>query len=287
MPRLEWERDRRPFQVLTVTSNKGGVGKTTVASNLAVYLRALREELPVLVIGFDDQNVLDQMFALDPLPPRETVVSAMRMGSFSSAIRVGQYGVHYVPTSDDVSELKQRIDDPFRLQGVLLETGWQGLVIIDTKSDLEILTQNAIAASDLAVVLVADHTSLKQAEKVFRLLEEWSLPRERARILLSLLDLRIKFKAGEQQDVLGLLVSEIRRRGYPLFEGFLSRSPRVESLHTNPDGRVHSILHGARNSIVHRQMRYLANDVLKTLGGVGRRAAPPNPRSESTHTRFG
>ncbi|MEE9606828.1 MAG: P-loop NTPase, partial [Myxococcota bacterium] len=49
MPRLEWERDRRPFQVLTVTSNKGGVGKTTVASNLAVYLRALREELPVLV----------------------------------------------------------------------------------------------------------------------------------------------------------------------------------------------------------------------------------------------
>ncbi len=38
------ERDSRPFQVLTVTSNKGGVGKTTVATNLAVYLRALRED---------------------------------------------------------------------------------------------------------------------------------------------------------------------------------------------------------------------------------------------------
>ena len=55
-----------------------------------------------------------------------------------------------------MSELKRRIDDPFRLQRVLLQTGWKGLIVIDTKSDLEILTQNAIAASDLALVVVAD-----------------------------------------------------------------------------------------------------------------------------------
>jgi cellulose biosynthesis protein BcsQ len=55
--------------VITVSSNKGGVGKTTVASNLAIYTRALREDLPVLVVGLDDQGTLDRMFALRDLRP--------------------------------------------------------------------------------------------------------------------------------------------------------------------------------------------------------------------------
>ncbi|NIP49193.1 MAG: ParA family protein, partial [Gammaproteobacteria bacterium] len=43
----------RPF-VITVASEKGGVGKTTIATNLAVYLKALREDLPVTIASFDN-----------------------------------------------------------------------------------------------------------------------------------------------------------------------------------------------------------------------------------------
>jgi Flp pilus assembly CpaE family ATPase len=258
----------RPYQVLTVTSNKGGVAKTTVATNLAVYFRALREDLPILVVGFDDQSMIDRMFALNSEVPEENVVNAMRDGSLSSAIRLGQYGVHYVATSPDVSDLKGEIDDVFRLREILRETNWNGLVILDTKSDFEILTRNAIAASDLSVVVVHDHTSLLEAKKVYDFIERLGRSRDHAKVLLSLVDRRIKFQPSEDADridILAHLVSEVRKNGYPLFESFISRSPKVEALYTNPFGRAISILHGAQESLIHLQMSHLAKDILETL----------------------
>jgi len=257
----------RPYQVVSVASNKGGVGKTTVASNLAVYIRALREDLPLLFLSLDDQSTLDRMFALEASRPHQTTATALRSAELDPAIRLGQYGVHYVPSDPGIAELKRKIDDPFFLRRILRASSWHGLLIVDTKSDLEILTRNAIAASDLVIVLVSDHASLVEAEKVFELLDAWKQPRERARILLSLVDLRIKYREGQDRDVLSLLVSSIRERGYPLFESFLSRSAKVESLYTNPEGRATSILHGAKHSLVSRQMDHLARDVLERLEG--------------------
>jgi Flp pilus assembly CpaE family ATPase len=273
---VAWNQGPRPFQVLTVAANKGGVGKTTIATNLAVFLRALREDLPILVLEFDDQTMPDRMFSIDRGAPGLDIAAALRSGSFAEAARLGQYGVHYVPSSARISDLKREIEDPAYLQSVLLRTGWEGLVIIDTKSDLEILTQNAIAASDLSIVVVHDFASLQQAQKVFQLLDDWKLPRESARVLLSLVDRRIKFGQGE--DVLGFLISQIREKGYPLFETFLSRSHSIEALYTNPEGRAHSILHGAKNSLVHRQMRHLAQDVLESLDALRER---PQLRAQS------
>jgi cellulose biosynthesis protein BcsQ len=262
---VEWKRVPRPFQVVTVTSNKGGVGKTTIAANLAIYVKALRPDLPVLILGLDDQATIDRMFALGEETPRETVTTALRAGDFAPAVQLGEYGVHYVPTASNIGEIKREIWNPFHLQTVLRRTNWRGLIIIDTKSDLEILTQNAIEASDLALVLVTDHPSLLEAQKVFDFLDELRRPRDRARILLSLVDLRVKYSEGDNRDILAYLVSEIRRRGYPFFESFVSRSPRIAALHTHPNGRVRSILHAAQRSLVHCQMRHVAEDVLTAL----------------------
>ncbi len=258
-------RGGSPRWVLTLCSNKGGVGKTTLASNLAVYFRAFREDLPILVLGLDDQMVLDRMFALDDREPEHTVATGLRAGTFKNVIQLGQYGVHYVPSAPDASELKQEIHDPLCLLETLERTQWNGLVIVDTKSDLEILTRNAVAASDLVLIPVKNDTSLQEAKKVFALLEEWSWPMERARIVLSMIDRRIKYREGEQRDVLSLLLREIRKLGYPLLESFISSSPKVESLSTNRVRRVHSILRSEGGSIVHQQMRGMAEEVLKIL----------------------
>jgi cellulose biosynthesis protein BcsQ len=268
--------------VITVASNKGGVGKTTVATNLAVYLRALREDLPILVLGLDDQDLLGRMFALEPCAaPMPTLLDALRAGALRPAIRLGQYGVHYVPPSVEISDAAVPLPDPFALRRLLVEAGWQGLVVIDTKSDLGMLTRNALAASDLALLVVADQSSLDQAARVYALLDEWEKPRAQAPLLLSLVDRRVKYGCDAEADVLALLLSEIRLRGHPCLETFLSRSPKIEALYTNRERRPHAILHGARGSLVHRQMTHLAHDVLRRLEATGprteRRREPRRP----------
>ncbi len=266
-PRAGVSRPR--FRVVTVSSNKGGVGKTTFACNLAIYLRAMREDVPVLLLTFDDQPMPSRMFVIDDEKPSDTIVTGFRQGNLESAIRLGQYGVHYVPTSTQVAALKSEITSQSDLWQVLVRTDWNGLVIIDTKSDLEILTQNAIAASDLSIVLVSDHASLVESKKVFDLFDGWGRPHERARLLLSLVDLRIKFREGEDHDILAVLLGQIRRLGYPLFESFVSRSPSIEALYTNPDERAYSILQRAPKSLIHKQMHHLADDVLTALLNEG------------------
>jgi cellulose biosynthesis protein BcsQ len=267
----------RSLRVVAVASNKGGVGKTTLAVNLAVMARVADPTRPVLVIGLDDQNLIDRMFG-DGEPCAPNVAEALRGGDLASAIRPGRHGIHYVPTSPAISQLKMELSHPRLLRERLEQSGFLGLVLVDTKSDLEILTQNAIWASDLTLVPVTDETSLLEAEKVFRLLEGFGRSRESARIVLSLVDLRIKYRNAEHGDVLAWLLAQVRARGLPLFETFISRSPRIEALHTNSGGRPMAVLEQARDSLVCGQLRHLAEDLLRALPTSDRPAEIPLER---------
>jgi cellulose biosynthesis protein BcsQ len=53
----------RPY-IITLSSEKGGVGKTPVATNLAIYLKALCEDLPVTIFSFDNHFTVDRLFRI-------------------------------------------------------------------------------------------------------------------------------------------------------------------------------------------------------------------------------
>jgi cellulose biosynthesis protein BcsQ len=260
--------ERARLRVLTISSNKGGVGKTTLATNLAIYLRALYEDLPILIFSLDDQGIVERMFALEEVPPGEgNVKHGWAERSFERVIHLGQYGVHYVRSAPDTAFLKARAEDPHLLRRILERTDWPGLVIVDTKSDLEALTRNALQAADRVLIPVADWASLHEAGKVLAILARAGRP---GRIVLTLVDRRTHLEATGD-ELAESLRAEIRARGWPLHAAVISRSPRVEAL--NAGERPHSILHVARGTSVHRELHQLATEVASDLGlGVGSRA---------------
>ena len=88
----------RPY-VVTVSSEKGGVGKTTLATNLAIYLKALNEEMPVTLFSFDNHFSVDRMFRIGRREPRGDVLTLLSGQSVEDVVETGEYGVQFIPSS--------------------------------------------------------------------------------------------------------------------------------------------------------------------------------------------
>jgi cellulose biosynthesis protein BcsQ len=268
----ERKRDRRAasgsgvrrFRAITIASPKGGVGKTTLVANLAAYMRALREELPLLVLGFDGQDVLDRTLALDGAPGGVSIADALCGRRFEEAAQLGQFGVRFVASPPSREILAEALRQPNTLARWLAKEVQEGVVLMDTGSDLGPPTLAALAASDLVIVPVRDLGSLREGAKLRAL----APAPERVRFALFGLDLRIKFDTPERADVLAALLAELSRQGAEHFPTFVSRSQAVEALATTPGRRPRVVLHGAPTSIVHRQLRSLTGEIMDTLDAL-------------------
>ena len=84
--------------VVTVSSEKGGVGKTTLATNLAIYLKALDENLPVTLFSFDNHFSVDRMFRIGRSTPKGDVLSMLRGEKPEEIVETGEYGVQFIPS---------------------------------------------------------------------------------------------------------------------------------------------------------------------------------------------
>jgi len=133
--------------VITVAAHKGGVGKTTLAYELAAALGAVLVDLDW------DAGGATRMWGIDPLATRRApLLDALERGPTAPPRprrRVGQPAL--VPSHPDLSA--SRIE-----QGLIAEclVGWQGALggplVVDTHPGANPLTDGALEAADLVVM---------------------------------------------------------------------------------------------------------------------------------------
>jgi len=270
--------------VVTISSEKGGVGKTTLATNLAIYLKAIDENLPVTLFSFDNHFSVDQMFRIGTSPARGDIADLLKGEAGSELLETGEFGVQFIPSSHRLSEMREQFRDPALLARRLLAAEWKGIVLIDTRPDLDIYTQNALFAADRVIVPVKDTPSLENSKHLYDFFERHQLPRQALRILPCLIDSRIRYK-GPFATSDQLLRAYAINRGYRCMDGCVTKSPKVEALNTNPDGKIYPVLTHGKNTEVHQQLAHLAGQIITEASQVSARRLALMQASESSQVK--
>lgn len=175
--------------VISVTNQKGGVGKTTTSINLAYYLAKLGKK--VLLIDFDPQGNATSGLGVDKQTLQATMTEVMLQTKPLSEVIIATEteGVYLAPSTPHLAnaevELAQAPHRFTRLRSAIESVSGYDYVLIDSPPSLSLLTVNGLIAA--RYVLLPVQAEFYALEGLGQLLETMKLVRKNMNPTLDLL----------------------------------------------------------------------------------------------------
>ena len=222
--------------IIAIAMQKGGVGKTTTAINLAAGLAAL--DYRVLAIDLDPQGSLTQHAGFDPEKLSPTIYDALKAevdgfhGDVSQAIFKTKEGFDLLPSQPELSLIELSLMNTLSRERVLAtmleEIGDRyDFVLIDCSPSLNLLVVNALTAANSVIIPIqTEYLPARGALMVLSTIE--TIRRKRLNqalevegILLTMADTRTLMT----KDILAA-VEQQYSHGQNVFKAFIKRSVR-------------------------------------------------------------
>jgi len=217
-------------KIISLVNQKGGVGKTTSAINLATYLAAMGKF--VLLVDLDPQGNASSGLGVDINQLEKNLYHSMMGGEHPSKIiiKTEMLGHDIIPASQDLAgagiELVHLDNREFRLYNVLREirTNYD-YIIIDSPPSLGLLTINGLVASDEVIIPV--QTEYFALEGLSQLLHTIDLVRDNLQPELKIMGALLTMY-DKRNRLARQVVKEVRDHfpGY-VFDSVIPRSIRL------------------------------------------------------------
>lgn len=193
------------MKILSVVNQKGGVGKTTSAINLAAYLALGKRK--VLVIDLDPQGNASSGLGIREAEAGIYEVLSGDATIEDSIVPTEQKNLFLLASSSDLAGATVELNEhPHRLKEVLGDLKGFDLVLIDAPPSLGALTVNALVASHgLIVPLQAEYYALEGVagllETIDRVKDALNKQLKTLGIVITMFDGRTKLAQQVEENV--------------------------------------------------------------------------------------
>lgn len=165
---------RRTSRVITVTSGKGGVGKSSIAVNLAIALSRLGKKVVILDADFGLANI-EIMLGIRPIFNLADLM--FRGKSLSDIITMGPENIGFISGGSGILELTNLTKDQivYMIRKLVELDRTADIIIIDTGAGIDDSVLEFVAASsEVLLIATPEPTSITDAYALLKTLKRKS-----------------------------------------------------------------------------------------------------------------